>query len=141
MKIYEVHSELFGGAVRMTFNEPGVLIRFEAVNQDVDKLNYDADQQVPSIRLRLTLSGFLSMCEAYRLKPLEISREITFDMFWDKYAYKVDKPLAMEAWNKLTKEDQLAAFDFIPRYNAQLKQSGLARKYAVRYLKHKPWIQ
>lgn len=140
MRIYEIHSSVFGGPVRMTFNAHGILICFEVMNQDTEALNIKEDE-LPTIRLRLVQDLFLSMCEAYTLKPVEVSRELTFEMFWDKYAYKVDKTLAQEQWGKLSKEDQLKAYDFIPRYNAQLKTSGLARKYAVRYLKHKPWVQ
>ena len=87
-------------------------------------------------------SAFLKSCNEHKVKVTEVAREITFDMFWDRYKYKVDKPLAIEQWDKLSREDQVRAYDFIPAYEAQLKlNGGLAKKYAVRYLKHKPWVQ
>lgn len=85
---------------------------------------------------------FMKVCKDNKIKVTEVARDITFDMFWERYKYKVDKPLAVKAWDTLTKEEQVKAYDFIPAYDAQLKlNGGLGKKYAVRYLKHKPWEQ
>lgn len=136
MKIYQVHSNIMLGDVRLTYNNHGILVCWEAV-----------DQLTPAtVELRSTLllseALFFETAKKHNLKFFEVNRKVTFDMIWERYAYKVDKALALAEWNKLTEEERVAAYDFVPFYFAQLKANGgLAKKYLVRYLKHKPWVQ
>lgn len=135
MKVYEVISPAYGGPVQVTFDD-GVLVKFEVIT---------TPQITPSldkIRLSIRESDFMAEMSAWKMAVKEVDRAVTFDMFWTRYNYKVDKALALQEWNKMSRADQVAAYDFIPVYEAQLKlNGGLAKKYAVRYLKHKPWIQ
>lgn len=138
MKIYETYSEAFGSDIRLTYNNNGVLIRYEVIDEDL------AATQSLSLFAKIIINEgeFLRLAKEYGLKFKEKDREITFEMFYERYGYKVDKTLALAEWNKLLKQEQLAAYDHIPKYYAQLKlNGGLGRKYPVRYLKHKPWVQ
>lgn len=135
MKIYELHSDAFGCKVRLSYNDSGVLMNYEVMNPELNQVAAKA------IKLFITEEYFKEIVKELGLKYTEIDRAITFDIFWKRYAYTPDKKLAIDAWAKLSKEEQVLAYDFIPRYDTQLKQSGFNRKYAVRYLKDKPWIQ
>jgi len=66
---------------------------------------------------------------------------VTFDDLWEKYGYKVDKLEAQKVWAKMKAHEQEAAYKFIDKYEAQIKSSGVAKKYAKTYLRTKPWIQ
>lgn len=135
MKIYQLHSDAFGGDVQITFNKNGVLVKYEVLNEAIDELRAKA------IKLFISEDGFLEVAKQFKVPFTIVNRQINFDMFWERYAYKVNKPLAIAQWNKLNATEQLDAFDFIPHYFSQLKMSNTAKKYAVRYLKHRPWVQ
>lgn len=135
MKIYELHSDAFGCKVRLSYNDSGILMNYEVMIPDVEQVASKA------VKLFITEDHFKETVAQLGLKCTEIDRVITFEMFWKRYAYTPDKKLAMDEWAKLSKAEQLLAYDFIPRYDTQLKQSGFNRKYAVRFLKNKPWIQ
>lgn len=134
MKRYQYHSNGTGSVITLTY--------INGLLQGVELEPYEAHLDT-NARAQFFISEvlFLKSCQQHKLQYTEIGLDITFDMFWERYGYKTDKALAMEAWQKMSKDDQVKAYNFIPRYNSQLKSSGLARKYAVRYLKHKPWIQ
>lgn len=137
MKIYQVNSTTFGSDVQLTYNHNGCLVGYQVMNNDIAGIPKGVN-----IRLQLNEEEFLQQMKAHNMKVTEVDRNITFEIFYERYAYKVDKSLAEAEWNKLTKVDQLAAFDFVPKYYAQLKlNGGLGKKYPVRYLKHKPWVQ
>lgn len=133
MKRYQYHSNGTNSLITLTYVN-GLL-------QGVELEPYEANPD-SNARAQFFISEvlFLKSCQVHKTQVTEIGLEVTFEMFWERYAYKVDKHQATEAWQKLSKDDQLKAYNFIPRYNSQLKGSGLARKYPVRYLKHKPWI-
>lgn len=134
MRTYEYFSAGFQANVRLTYTE-GLL---SVVDVETYTGNFNSGDKAHFYILE---DNFLNNCKANKIRFTEIEREITFEMFWKRYKYTPDKQLAIQAWNKLTKAEQLKAYDWIPTYDAQLKNSGLARKYAVRYLKDKPWIQ
>jgi hypothetical protein len=64
---------------------------------------------------------------------------LSFDAFWSKYDYKVDKQQAETFWNKMTKPDKLSALAGIKRYNYRCKLKNIAMIYPVRYLRNRRW--
>ena len=65
--------------------------------------------------------------------------DVTFDDFWDKYAKKVDKPLAVKEWEKLSDSEKSEAYQGINKYNDFCQKERTARKYPCRYLSYKSW--
>lgn len=66
-------------------------------------------------------------------------REITFDMFWNRYNDKSrsSKKKTETQWDKLSKTDQVKAYMYIPVY---LNNKGAAeKKYATTYLSDELW--
>lgn len=66
---------------------------------------------------------------------------ISFDDFWNKYAYKKDLQGAKKAWEKTSEENRLLAFKGIKRFMLGYGGIGQPPKppYAERYLKDKRW--
>lgn len=64
----------------------------------------------------------------------------SFEEFWEAYRYKHDKLDAEAAYEKLSVTDKIAAIEGIEKYDRWLKHTGIAKKYAVRYLKKKEWL-
>jgi hypothetical protein len=72
----------------------------------------------------------------------EITREVAFEMFWEKYDYKISgKEEAKRAWQKLSKINQLMAFDYIKQYEGQLKLNPVSKLYGASYLNAKRWVK
>ncbi|MCS6821701.1 MAG: hypothetical protein NZ551_07515 [Microscillaceae bacterium] len=65
--------------------------------------------------------------------------EISFEYFWEKYNYKVDKKRAEDKWKRLKPEEQRKAIAYIPVYLAELRKTGVAQMYAKTYLHNKVW--
>ena len=132
MTIYQVASTTFGCDVQLTFNPNGALIKYEVMQADIDT-NGD------NIRLHTKEADFLEIMKKFNMKVTKVHRKITFEMMWIRYNYKVDKALAMAEWNKMPEEEHTEAYDGVPAYEAHLKAHNIAKKYLVRYLKHKPY--
>ncbi len=86
---------------------------------------------------------FLEEAKKNKVAITEIKRDITFDLFWDKYNDKArsGKQEAVQVWNKLTQKEQLEAFDFITTYFNTVKLNNVAKLYAASYLNKKRWIK
>lgn len=129
MKIYQLPSTIFQCDVRITYNDHGTLINFEVMNPDAKPEN-----ATETSRLYVTENGFKEAVKHFGLKVIEVQREITFDMFWKRYNYPLDKQPAQKAWMKLSKDSQIRAYDYIPMYESQRKSTGSNKKYPATYL-------
>jgi hypothetical protein len=65
--------------------------------------------------------------------------DLSFEGFWSKYEYKVDKQQAEHFWNKMSKPDKLAALAGINKYKYRCKLKNTAMIYPVRYLRYRRW--
>ena len=70
----------------------------------------------------------------------EVLEEITFEMFWNRYNEKVrsSKKKAMITWKRLSRADQVKAFNHIRKYEQNIAP-GVAKKYAETYLNAELW--
>jgi len=134
IKKYQYFSKGFNSNVVLWYRD-GLLLKVEVENplpENVkDPKSYYINHE----------ENFLKMCRAHKIQYTEMEREISFEMFWDRYGYKVDKEPARKSWLKLSPTEQIQAYDFIPTYESQLKQSQLAKKYPVTYLNKKTFIK
>ncbi|MBL7902919.1 MAG: hypothetical protein JNK73_13060 [Bacteroidia bacterium] len=85
---------------------------------------------------------FLKLCKHHNIAVTEVEREVSFEMFWERYNYKASGRIpALKAWEKLTKAEQISAYDYIPAYLGHLKMSKTAPKYGSSYLNSKIYIK
>lgn len=131
MKIYQYYSPGFNSNVTLSYNN-GLLVAVDV----------DAPIQLPSQHRCYFFTNeadFVGSCKQNKMPFTELKREVSFELFWDKYAYKVGKEEAKQQWAKLSRIDQEAAYDYIPAYNGRLKQSNEARRHPSTYLHKKTW--
>lgn len=139
MKTYQYHSAIFGREVQSTYNSHGLLVAFNVIDgNDVTKVNLASGQ----LKNYVNENEFITAATNNKLKFTEVERLVTFEMFWDSYKQKdCGRTKAEQTWNKLSKADQVQAFDFINAFNGILKLSGTAKPYATTYLNSKRWIR
>ncbi len=140
MKTYQYHSSYFGTTVQVTYNKNGFLVGF-SVNEphQLEGLNVDVNTH-PYFKNWATEAVFVSECKQRNVKLTQVDRAVTFEMFWQAYGNKDCGRMKAElSWNKLSKTDQIEAFDFIPALNSKLKLSQLAKPYATTYLNQRRW--
>lgn len=128
-------SEIFTGSVTFEYGESGKLERFSIDAQLLDDhlrwLGYNMPWYESDIErfCRLTDKLIFSLTD----------REITFEMFWNRYNDKSrsSRKKTEQKWNKLTKADQVKAYCYIPVYLKNKGEAGL--KYAETYLHAELW--
>lgn len=65
---------------------------------------------------------------------------ITFNVFWENYNYKVKKVMAQKAWDKLSKNDKINAIEGIKRYDGFLyRKVSQAKANPSTYLNQRYW--
>jgi hypothetical protein len=137
MKRYSLTSTSFEGEVIFEFNEHELLVSFDTKGATMSE-----EQQTFLLRnLPRDLYGVKLFAEKSPTARLEeIKTEVTFSQFWDRYDEKIrsSKKKAEKAWNKLSKIDQVNAFQYIAKYNLNL-HPGTAKKYAETYLNAELW--
>lgn len=131
MKTYQYFSAGFNCNVSLTY--------FKGLLKSVDIEEFEARDDINRAYFIIREEDFIRNCTQNKIKFIEVSKEITFEMFWDKYEYKVGKHEAEEQWKKLSKLDRAEAFYFIPRYNARLKSETVSRRHPSTYLHKKTW--
>ena len=68
----------------------------------------------------------------------EVVSEVTFEMIWNRYDYKVGKKEAMAKWSRMTRPEQWKAYNFVARYKSR-KPDGQAQLYLASYLNKERW--
>lgn len=138
INIYEIYSNPLCCNVCLQYRD-GVLYSFQADNATFDKEACKDKRYV----MFFTEEAFLKAAAEAKVKLTIIKREITFDMFWDKYDHKAvsGKQEAIKSWEKLSKKDQIGAFDYITVYNSILKSNPVSKLHASTYLNKKRWIK
>jgi hypothetical protein len=139
MKTYQYHSKIFNADVQATYNQAGILVGFTVLNGNVVE-RIDLESGV--LKNYAHEASFLENATKNKLKLTEIERVVTFEMFWNTYKQKdCGRTKAEAIWDKLSKADQLGAYDFIPAFDGILKLNGTAKPYATTYINSKRWIR
>lgn len=136
-RIFILTSTQFEGDVILEFNEQDRIARFDmtAAKLSVQQQDYILNglpKEASEIE-RLILHS-----KTARLT--EINRDITFEMFWDKYNEKVrsSRKRAQTKWIKMKKSEQIKAYNFISKYESNILP-GTEKKYAETYLNAELW--
>ncbi|HPI31111.1 MAG TPA: hypothetical protein PLS26_11350 [Bacteroidales bacterium] len=137
MKHYQLTSNAFDGAVDLFFDDAGMLMKFDMTGASLSKKQQewilrDMYPELNELKRQLSESG--------TAKITEVTTEVTFEMFWDRYDDKINssRKRTLQKWNRMTKTDQLRAYTYINRYLNNLP-SGTRKKYAETYLNSELW--
>ena len=136
MTTYEFTSRPLGCQVKVTYKS-GRLFSFEAPDADFDI----EEKAARRYTLYYTEGEFLKETKSHNISVTKTTVEISFDMFYEKYAYKMDKYQAQKAWDKLSKKDQVEAYLYISAYEALRKHNQHGKLYPTSYLNARRWIK
>lgn len=126
MKTYQVASGAFGCDVQITFNEAGTLIKYEVLNENA--------KVKAVIRLHTNEADFLEVMKTHKMEVFDVNMEVTYEMLYEAYDYKVDKQPGEKAWNKLPKYKKIRCYRFVKTYLAQIKRDQVKQKYISTYI-------
>jgi hypothetical protein len=132
MRKFQITAPSFSGFVIFVYNADGFLEVVDVSNATLDL------KQVDYIfhRAPLMAESLEHFCSISKLECIEAEYEVTFDMFWERYNYKVEKKRTRDLWNKMSKMEQFKAFSSIAAYERFLKRKqGLEKKYPDTYLR------
>lgn len=137
MKTYLYHSKVFERDVKVTYNDHGVFMGFEIIGgEDINKLF-----EKPKTQFYLKEIDFIAGAKEKNVKYVEVAREVTFEMFWQRYDYKdCGRKKCEEAWNKLTQEERVKAYDYVNTFKNKVKTAGTGIPYPTSYLNQKRWV-
>ncbi len=137
MKHYQLTSDSFIGAVDFYFNDLGLL-----ESHSIKEAELSEKQQIWLLRhLPREIQELTDLNKDNpQLKVTEIKEEVTFLMFWNRYDEKLlsSKKKTEAKWNKMTKTNQLKAYQFVPTYFNNIP-AGTRKKYAEMYLNAEMW--
>lgn len=134
MKIFHLTSTSFTGYIEFRFRDNGLLEKYEIL------ADLTESQQIYLLRNLPREIFELDRFKSSTATVTEVSDEVTFDMFWDRYDDKINssRKRALQKWNKMTPADQIRAFRFISRYFGSIP-SGTRKKFAETYLNAELW--
>jgi len=134
--IYHITSTSWAGYIEIEFNELNLMTRTDITNADLSE-----KQQLWFLRkMPRELIELQNVIDKSTAKITEVKQEVTFDLFWNRYDEKIrsSKKKALTTWNRLRKDDQVKAFNYIKKYEGSMAP-GVAKKYAETYLNAELW--
>ena len=133
-KSYQITSTAFEGSLQFNYDEEGILVSFfNDAKLSKEHLQF-LHKTFPVVEVLLERMAGNSQTLTIKLT----TGELTFDVFWEDYKLKVNKPEAMKAWNQLTPDEQRQAYERIPSYNYFLMgRPNQNRMYPDTYLRGK----
>lgn len=130
---YTITSASFTGEIVLEYCALTDRLVTMAVLADLSPTRHEAFLQ----KLPLTRQGVKAL-QAGGIIVNHIKADVTFEQFWQRYDYKVDKETAHRRWNNLTLTDRIKAYNFIMKYKQTVKP-GIDLMYPSTYLSKKRW--
>jgi hypothetical protein len=135
MKTYIATSLKFTGGVEYTFNAEGILVCIDMRDATLTEeqrlyLWFNRPRSVNHVE---------TFAVAASLMITEKLVEITFEQFYEAYGYKEGRKKAETAWNRLSKAEQLKAYQYIATIKTKKQISGQALQYPASYLNSARW--
>lgn len=138
MRRFILTSPLITGSVELLYTEPGIIA----------KVDFTAAAPAPGIIKNLlmrlsqhyTLPDMEKLIEGTQASIVETDFEISYKMFWDAYDKKINNKRCEALWEKLSKANQLKAWQGVAAYKKFLA-ANTWRKQAdpEKYLREQYW--
>lgn len=131
-----IQSPKFQGEIELKFNPDGWLVSFE-IRAQLDAVQYAYFRDILPVHLS-------EVTEKYAKSSVSISyhnTELTFEMFWNTYKYKVgNKNRARKLWDSYTEAEKLSALTFVEKYDRFLAaKRNMEKCYPETYLHQRRW--
>lgn len=137
MRRFILTSDAFTGEVEFIFNDSGLLESFTTGTAQLSE-----PQQIFILKeLPRELSEVQKViAKSVSAKLTEVSQEVTFEMFWNRYDEKTrsSRKTAETVWKRMSEKNRNKAYWFIPKYISSILP-GVHKKYAETYLRQELW--
>lgn len=117
-----------------TYNDAGELVGIELLGQPSTEQRRWAFSFIPFNMPVLQKEPFSL------LNISELVEDLSFDVFWERYGYKVKRQRAEEVWEKMKDADKILALLAIPRYKRHIQQRNISQAHPDRWLKDRRWL-
>lgn len=136
MVTYLLTSDKWAGEVELVYNDAGLLVEMKNRSHMSDEQYRFFLQHSPSSLNALQTLTANTSAKAVLMPESELS----FNLFWDRYNDKVNssRKRAEAKWNRMSKADQLKAYNYIGVYKANIPH-GTRIKFAETYLNAELW--
>lgn len=133
---YIVTSTQFMGELVFTYsNNQLVAMDIEAVSNNSSMLRFVYHNLPISNKILL---GWLNTSKTMKIR--EVPTDLTFENFWNSYAYKVgNKPKSEKLWKAMSDASKALALTKIKKYREAKEHEGTAMLYPERYLMYKTY--
>lgn len=135
MKRFIITSTKFYGSAELLYNFNGVLIGIDTSKSDLEGMTLMHFKHSVPVQVDLITTAFSSSTTI-----VEAEFEVSFDMFWNAYSKKINKPRCKDIWSKLSLAKRVAAWQGIAVYDNYLKVNSWRKKCDPEtYLKKESW--
>ncbi len=136
MSKYVLRSNKLNGTLLFEYDDQGVIKEFvKDAKMDEHQLAY------LMLNFPVTESLLKKQAKNNNWKLSLVDQDLSFDNFWQTYAYKVgNKKRAERLWNALSKANKAKALDYLTRYETFLLQNpSISKLYPETYLNQQRW--
>ncbi|MGN6604540.1 MAG: hypothetical protein ACTHK8_18925 [Ginsengibacter sp.] len=134
MKRFLITSTKFEGQCELVYNDKGTLVCIDMRGAQMDEQTCLHFKHACPITLPALMSGKHFTKETV---IVEADFEITFEKFYADYPYKRNRYKVEEAWEKLSKSNQVKAFFSLHEYKKFLMRTGCYAMIGDRYLRQR----
>lgn len=135
MKKYIGTSHTVAGAIYLCYNANGQLVAVDISEAQLNELQHTWLLK----NLPLTEEVLPKLATAIKYIFSEVLTEVTFERFYDEYGVKEARKKAQNAWDKLNKNEQLKAYNYIPKLRTKTMNASIAMPYPATYLNQQRW--
>lgn len=137
MRRFNITSTKYAGAAELVYDNNGLLkvINMSATNMDAEQVHAFKAMMPLTIKHLEAGTGITPT-----MTVIEADFVVSFDMFWEKYDKKINRKRCTELWAKMSKADQVAAWDGIDNYLKYLKKESWRKQLdPENYLRTRSW--
>lgn len=119
---------------------------FEYENGIIKQFTNEAKMTVPQLKwladhFPVAEKMLIKMARQYGWQLREVQQDLSFEAFWNRYAYKVgNKKRAERLWNKLSEANKIKALNYLSYYDGfLLNNPSINKLYPETYLNQERW--
>jgi hypothetical protein len=134
MRRFIYQSDQFNGEIEFRYNDDGVLCFYEARAEVEAIMLATILHYMPHVAD--DIPQFISKGTG---TMMEVPDLITFDMFWNEYAKKVNRKRTEALWNRLSDAEQLWALKSVKPYNRCIARTNRYKQDPDTYLRNESY--
>lgn len=134
MKKYTLTNARFEGEVYLTY-QAGILIRIDFTQAHLTLMMVLA-------LLRSIPAAEAQLQQSFSAETIIVGEDvaIVFELFWQKYAVKINRPRCEGLWEKLSRADRVLAYFGLDKYHKHLRRNpGKFKMHPDTWLRSRAW--